>query len=138
MRTEYTKIPLVAFVVLMLSSFVPIIHILLIQSVSVVSIPVNTVFGEASKIGQYLVYLIIASVCLMLYYRTKDRVSSIFYAIVSIGCLMSIVMLLLELVEIEPYYLNLMIMSTVGCLPLWLVGLAKERQALSNSSASNK
>ncbi|MFM6983907.1 MAG: hypothetical protein ACKOXF_07230 [Chitinophagaceae bacterium] len=113
----------------MLTSFVPILHILLVQSASIVTIPVKAFFGEASKDMLNLFYLIISAFCLLMYYRTDTRISSVFYAIVCIACLMSLIMLVLESVEIEPYYLNLMIMSTGACLPLWLLGFAKERRA---------
>lgn len=129
MRTEHTKIPLIAFSILMLTSFVPILHILLVQSASIVTIPVKAFLGEASKNMLNLCYLIISLFCLLMYYRTDTRISSVFYAIVCVACLMSLIMLVLESVEIEPYYLNLMIMSTGACLPLWLLGFAKERRA---------
>lgn len=128
MRTEHTKIPLIAYGILMLTSFVPVIHVLLVQCAGIVSVAVNAVFGETSKSMLYLLLLIIVALSLLMYYRSDTRISSIFYTIVCIACLMTLIMLGLESVETEPYYLNLMIMCTGACLPLWLVGLAKEKR----------
>lgn len=128
MRTEHTKIPLIAYGILMLTSFVPVIHVLLVQCAGIVSVAVNAVFGETSKSMLYLLLLIIGAFSLLMYYRSDTRISSIFYTVVCIACLMTLIMLVLESVETEPYYLNLMIMSTGACLPLWLVGLAKEKR----------
>ncbi len=128
MRTEHTKIPIIAFAILMVSSFVPFIHILLVQSASLLYVITHAVFGETPKDILNLVFLLVAALCLFLYYQSHERISTIFHAIVSIACLMSYAMILLESIEIEPYYLSLMIVSTVACLPLWIVGLAKERR----------
>lgn len=128
MRTEHTKIPIIAFAILMVSSFVPFIHILLVQSASLLDVITHAVFGETPKDILNLVFLLVAALCLFLYYQSHERISTIFYAIVSIACLMSYAMILLESIEIEPYYLSLMILSTVACFPLWVVGLAKERR----------
>lgn len=126
MRTEHTKIPIIAFAILMVSSFVPFIHILLVQSASLLYVITHAVFGETPKDILNLVFLLVAALCLFLYYQSHERISTIFYAIVSIACLMSYAMILLESIEIEPYYLSLMIISTVACFPLWVVGLVKE------------
>ena len=126
MRTEHTKIPIIAFAILMVTSFVPIIHIILVQSASLLSVITHAVFGETPKDILNLVFLLVAALCLFLYYHSRERISTIFYAIVSIACLMSYAMVLMEQIEIEPYYLSLMILSTVACFPLWVVGLVKE------------
>jgi hypothetical protein len=130
---EDTKIPLITLVILILTSFIPIIQLTLIYLNGALLYLIEYIFYSSKMVLSYEIDLALAILSLVGYAFAKRRVIKISYVILAITFLSSYISFLTENLKYEkyPYFLYFMAQAIIVILPLLVIGYFKEKMAFS-------
>lgn len=130
MRSNNTKIPLIILCVLIISAFVPFMQIILLHLNGVFLYPFEKLLDTTSIKTLNYINLTGALISLTGYALSGKTLLKILWSILVVFFLSSYLSYALESVEYAgyPYFLLFMIEAVVIAIPLYIVGLIKEKR----------
>jgi hypothetical protein len=130
MKDENLGIPLILTAFLLVSSFVPVIQILLIYLNTALVYPITRIAGTDSMAVHYITDGLLAIVTLFSFYYSKKTIWKIISAIGFTLFILPMLVYATEGVfnEEDKYYLRFMLFGIIVGIPLILVGLLKMKK----------
>lgn len=130
MRSINTQIPLVLLAVLLLSAFVPVIPLTLIYVNSMLNALLEIALGKSSTAFYNGINIVGTIASLVVYILAKRRI----WKIIS-TCLYALFLIPFAILNTEnwvydnlPYFLPFLIHGVIIVIPLYLIGIVKERR----------
>jgi hypothetical protein len=133
MKSENTRLPLIALLILILSSFIPIIPIIILHLNGLFLSAIEMPFGGFNEKLLNNINIIGAIICLMGYLFARKLPFKILWILLTIFFLSSFISFATQNWNYEsyPYFLPLIIQAIVEIAPLYLIGHFKEKKVLS-------
>ncbi len=128
MKNENIVIPLIALSALVLTSFVPVIQILLMHLNGAILYVVGKLIGSEADAIQYFVNSLFSLIVLVFFYKAKKTIWKIFSVIFSIIFLLPMITYsLYNLFDEDSYYLLPMLLSGLATgIVLIIIGILKK------------
>lgn len=134
MTSKETKIPLIALLIMIVSSFVPVGQIFMLLGQAIFLYPFENIFGMTEIKVLYNVNLVAGILTVVAFYFSKRKRFKILWSVFLVFFFMGDFAFLTEDQKYNgfPHFMPMMVMGCLATLPLVIAGLIKEK-SISNA-----
>ncbi|SFB54473.1 hypothetical protein [Algoriphagus aquimarinus] len=129
MKTEDTKIPLITLVILMVTSFVPVIQLTMLMGQGAFLYPFNKLLVTPEFKSLNYINLFSGTLTVIAFYISRRRGYKIIWTVLTVFFFMGFLTFVTESTRYEdyPYFIPIMVIGVLVTLPLIIVGIIKEK-----------